>query len=38
MPLTGVRSHAGLPKHVGFSTSDASIRETGTEAIQMLIE
>jgi hypothetical protein len=38
VPLTGMRSHEGRPKHVGFPTSDALIREAGTEAIQMLIE
>lgn len=38
MPLAGMRSHEGLPKHVRFPTSDAPIREAGTEAIQTLIE
>jgi hypothetical protein len=38
VPLAGMRSHEGLPKHVGFPTSDAPIQEAGTEAIQMLIE
>jgi hypothetical protein len=38
VPLTGMRSHEGLPEHGEFPTSDAPIREAETEVIQMLIE